>query len=86
MAARFKRLDSYVARIRTLAAPLLRVLPANTNGYQFHVLKDDEPNAFALPGGHIVIHTGLLKLMDRPEELLGVIAHEAVLPFHVTAR
>jgi predicted Zn-dependent protease len=34
------------------------------------------PNAFALPGGHIVVTTGLLKLADNTE-LAGVIAHES---------
>jgi Zn-dependent protease with chaperone function len=72
-----------VARVTALAAPLLRVLPQTTNGYQFHLVQDEDPNAFALPGGHIVIHTGLLELADRPEELLGVVAHEVA---HVTER
>ncbi len=34
-----------------------------------------------MPGGHIVITTALLRLADRPEELLGVIAHEMA---HIT--
>jgi predicted Zn-dependent protease len=45
---------------------------------------DDEfPNAFALPGGHVFVNTGLLKLADRPEEVLGAIAHEVA---HVTEK
>lgn len=35
------------------------------------------PNAFALPGGRICVSTGLLKIMDTPEQLLGVLAHES---------
>lgn len=35
------------------------------------------PNAFALPGGRICVTTGLLKIMDTPEQLLGVLAHES---------
>jgi len=72
-----------VARVADLAAPLLRVLPQTSNGYQFHLVEDPDPNAFALPGGHIVIHTGLLELTAQPEELLGVVAHEVA---HVTER
>lgn len=72
-----------VARVRTLAEPLLRVLPPNTNGYQFHIVADEDPNAFALPGGHIIINTGMLRMVEEPEELLGVIAHEMA---HVTER
>jgi len=34
------------------------------------------PNAFALPGGHVLVTTRLLELADRPEEIAGVLAHE----------
>jgi predicted Zn-dependent protease len=40
------------------------------------IAEDDELNAFAAPGGTIVILTGLLKRTTRPEELAGVMAHE----------
>ena len=44
--------------------------------YRFHVAKDDAINAFAVPGGIIVVHTGLIEATRRPEELAGVLAHE----------
>jgi Zn-dependent protease with chaperone function len=44
--------------------------------YQFHLVEDPEINAFALPGGIIVVHTGLVAKTRRPEELAGVLAHE----------
>ncbi len=44
--------------------------------YEFHVVQDDTLNAFAMPGGIIVVHTGLIKATRRPEELAGVLAHE----------
>ncbi len=44
--------------------------------YEFHVTEDPTLNAFALPGGVIVVHTGLLRATRRPEELAGVLAHE----------
>jgi len=72
-----------VARLTALAQPLLRSLPPTPNGYTFYIVDDDDPNAFALPGGHIVVHTGLIKMVDRPEQLLAVIAHEVA---HVTER
>ena len=50
----------------------------------------DEPivNAFALPGGNIVVFRGLLEETARPEELAGVLAHEMqhVLKRHTTHR
>jgi beta-barrel assembly-enhancing protease len=44
--------------------------------YEFHVVQDDTLNAFALPGGVVVVHTGLINATRRPEELAGVLAHE----------
>lgn len=41
-----------------------------------HILIKDEVNAFALPGGHLVIYTGLIDACDKQEELAGVIGHE----------
>jgi predicted Zn-dependent protease len=40
-------------------------------------MPDKSVNAFALPGGYIVLNTGLLMAAKSPEELAGVIAHEA---------
>jgi Zn-dependent protease with chaperone function len=40
------------------------------------VLEHKMTNAFALPGGQIVITSGLLALADTPEEVAGVLAHE----------
>lgn len=44
--------------------------------YEFHVVQDDTLNAFALPGGIVVVYDGLIKATRRPEELAGVLAHE----------
>jgi Zn-dependent protease with chaperone function len=44
--------------------------------YEFHVIDAAEINAFALPGGIIVVNTGLIAATARPEELAGVLAHE----------
>jgi predicted Zn-dependent protease len=42
-----------------------------------------EPNAFAIPGGGIYVSRGLLALVKREDELAGVLAHEIA---HVTQR
>ena len=63
-----------------------RLLPVVANSgfkFRFHVIEDKSINAFAIPGGHVFIHTGLLKAVGRPEELAGVLAHEIA---HVTQR
>jgi Zn-dependent protease with chaperone function len=44
--------------------------------YEVHVVDDATLNAFAMPGGVIVVHSGLIEATRRPEELAGVLAHE----------
>ena len=44
--------------------------------YRFYVVKEQAPNAFAIPGGHIFITSGLIRLVDTEDELAGVIGHE----------
>jgi predicted Zn-dependent protease len=41
-----------------------------------YVIVNDEVNAFALPGGNIIVYTGLIEYCKSPEELSGVLAHE----------
>ncbi|NLE00374.1 MAG: M48 family metalloprotease, partial [Fibrobacter sp.] len=44
--------------------------------FTFTILEDTSINAFAVPGGHVFVYTGLLKNMDNTAELAGVLAHE----------
>jgi predicted Zn-dependent protease len=44
--------------------------------YRFYIVREQEPNAFAIPGGHIFITSGLIRLIDTEGELAGVIGHE----------
>ena len=41
-----------------------------------HILRHEEVNAVALPGGHLVVYAGILRYCHSPEELAGVLAHE----------
>ncbi|MGN7719212.1 M48 family metallopeptidase [Chitinophaga sp. 22620] len=43
---------------------------------QITVVDEKQTNAFAVPGGHIVVFSGLLDKMQRPEELAALLAHE----------
>ncbi|WP_162427160.1 M48 family metallopeptidase [Pontibacter pudoricolor] len=40
------------------------------------VVENDMVNAFAVPGGFIVVHDGILDKMERHEELAGLLGHE----------
>ena len=52
--------------------------------FAFHVVDDDETvNAFAIPGGHIYVYTGLMLLAEDEAELVSVLGHEVA---HVTKR
>jgi len=44
--------------------------------YTFYVLDDENINAFAVPGGHVFVHTGLILAADNMSELAGVMGHE----------
>jgi predicted Zn-dependent protease len=45
--------------------------------YKFHYIPEDYfVNAFALPGGHVFIGKGLIKLMETEDELASVLGHE----------
>lgn len=50
--------------------------------FQFHVVVDDSVNAFATPNGIVVIHTGLLKLLENEAQLAAILAHEIVHATH----
>ena len=63
--AAFVKLMSTLETAATLPYPLEPV-----------VVRKSEPNAFALPGGHIYVLKGLIDQARTPDELAGVIAHE----------
>jgi predicted Zn-dependent protease len=51
--------------------------------FEFFVVNSPVINAFALPGGHIGIHSGLMLMANSEDELAAVMAHEIA---HVTQR
>ena len=52
-------------------------LPANArSGWETAVFVDEDPNAFALPGGKVGVYTGIFKVARDQDQLAGVIAHE----------
>ncbi len=44
--------------------------------FRVRVVRNPAVNAFAMPGGGVVVYTGLLEKADSPEEVAGVLAHE----------
>jgi beta-barrel assembly-enhancing protease len=62
--------------LNQLGYKLVSVSPRNQLEFTFFVVNDPTINAFALPGGNIGVHTGLLLTAQSESELASVIAHE----------
>lgn len=74
-----RELTAFVSEVgQKLAAVSDRQLP-----YEFVVLNNSVPNAWALPGGKIAINRGLLTELESEAELAAVLGHEIV---HAAAR
>ncbi len=55
---------------------LAKAPEANAYPYYFKLVNEPSINAFALPGGPMYVHTGLLRAADTEGEVAGVLAHE----------
>jgi predicted Zn-dependent protease len=66
-----------------LGARLTQVMAGTRYDFEFFALRDASVNAFALPGGFVGVHTGLINAADTESELASVLAHEVA---HVTQR
>lgn len=67
-----------VAYVNRIGERLLRFAPQRDFAYRFHIVDQEAPNAFALPGGQIYVSRGLLLLANSEDELANVIGHEIV--------
>ena len=68
--------SNFVAKLERAVKPLTDALPQTAIPYKFYLVDDPDPNAFALPGGHVVVTKGLMELAERPEQIAGAVAHE----------
>ena len=74
---------TYQAQVQRVGERLPRVMPVPDAEWEFVVFEDDTPNAFALPGGKVGVHTGLFQITESDEGLAAVMGHEVA---HVVAR
>jgi len=77
---RDRELEAYV---QDVGMRLARVSHRPGLTYRYRVLNSSVPNAFALPGGYIVINRGLLVGLSNEAEMAAVLGHETG---HVTAK
>ena len=66
-----------------LGERLAQATPGTRQDFEFFVMRDHTLNAFALPGGFVGVHTGLISAAETESELASVLAHEIA---HVTQR
>ncbi|MBS0149907.1 MAG: M48 family metallopeptidase [Nitrospira sp.] len=65
-----------VDAVKEMTQRLASQVPNNPYRFDVTVVRSDVVNAFALPGGYVVVFTGLMKKAESPEEVAGVLAHE----------
>lgn len=63
-------------RVRRVGQRIAAVSGRPDLPWEFNVIQDDTPNAFALPGGKVGVHTGLFKVAQNDDQLATVMAHE----------
>lgn len=74
----FKNVNNNIldSAMHVLNSRLLKNIELTDYEYNIRVIKNEQINAFTLPGGNIFIFSGLIEFTDKPEELAAVLAHE----------
>ncbi|WP_027360034.1 M48 family metallopeptidase [Desulforegula conservatrix] len=66
-------IDEYINRI---GKKIAKEFPNPPFQCSFYVFMENSYNAFAGPGGHVFVNSGLIEAMDSEDELAGIIGHE----------
>lgn len=74
---------TWQAQVRRVGSRLATVVEVPYAHWQFVVFEDDTPNAFALPGGHVGLNSGILPISQNDAGLAAIMSHEIA---HVVAR
>ncbi|MCO4293321.1 M48 family metallopeptidase [Solitalea sp. MAHUQ-68] len=75
--------DSLKKEFLKVAAPLFKQVEQQGYKIDLYFVEDPTINAFALPGGKVIVQTGLINKAKSWEEVIGVLGHELA---HVTRR
>lgn len=75
--------EQYPQAYQYLSGILEKILESGEVNYQeefpwqIYIIQDDSTlNAFATPGGYIYVYSGLIKYLEKEDDLAGVLAHE----------
>jgi metalloendopeptidase OMA1, mitochondrial len=63
-------------RVREVGRRIAAASPHPEWEWQFTLIENDEPNAFALPGGKVGVNTGLFQVAKNDDQLAAVMGHE----------
>jgi predicted Zn-dependent protease len=70
-------------RIKAIGSKIAKVANRSDFNWEFNLVQNDALNAFCLPGGKVVVYTGILKVARNDDQLATVISHEIA---HALAR
>ena len=62
--------------LRTFEMPVWRTAGLDPNAMHFYIIQDNVLNSFVAGGQNIFMYTGTILRADRPNELVGIMAHE----------
>ncbi len=65
-----------VSAVQEMTQRMTAQIPNNPYTFRVSVVQSPVVNAFALPGGYVVVFTGLMKKAESGEEVAGVLSHE----------
>jgi predicted Zn-dependent protease len=73
---KFVKDPDVVDAVNRIGNSILQANGEDPQSFHFLVVKENIPNAFAVPGGYIFVFDGLLSRMNSVDELAGVLSHE----------
>lgn len=63
--------------LKDYSRPIFRAAGLGSGRIQMRIVRHETFNAFVLDGGNVFVHTGALQQSETPNQVIGVIAHEA---------
>jgi predicted Zn-dependent protease len=72
-----------ITYVQSIGERLVKEVGSTPYQFQFFIVNEGVPNAFAIPGGYIFVYRGLIEMMSSEGELASILAHELS---HIQAR
>jgi len=72
-----------ISRVRTIGNRIAKAANRPDFKWEFNLIEDKQINAFCMPGGKVVVYTGIMKVAQNDDQLATVMSHEVA---HALAR